>query len=144
MIKGVPLKFPVDTADGKDMTTLYFATAKSAPELAGLVKDMRKQASTCEKLKKKLEFVVKDWDTATPETLDAIFDRREALVDEAESMQESIETTFSTFIVTALVKAGYTAEAAESVKHLVPLDRFGEIWNAIRVGAPMADFSQAT
>jgi hypothetical protein len=141
MINGIPVKIKVETDNGDDCETAYFASFRKCPKLAEIVRSI---ASTELEMKKSERLrQIADNMLGEAETPDAVEDAAARIADanaRCLDAQDTLASVIDSFLTEGFLAAGYDRENAERLAASIPVGRVTEIVARARTGSGMCDF----
>ncbi len=141
-INGIPVKLRVEDKDGNltQLETIYFATFRKCPALAGIAKSIMKLDTQIAKQRRLVEIAADDLAVASREKIDAAAEKLDAANLELHKVDDKHTGEFNKFFETGLKAAGYNEKDIERFRDYVDFRQMAELLEISRLGAGRCDF----
>ncbi len=141
-INGIPVKLRVEDKDGKltQLETIYFATFRKCPALAGIAKSIMKLDTQIAKQRRLVELAANELAVASREEVDAAAEKLDAANQEMHKVDDKHTGEYSKFFETGLHAAGYSDTDIERYRDYVDFRQMAELLEISRLGAGRCDF----
>lgn len=140
MINGIPVKIARETEQGTDCETVYFATFRKCPALAGMVRGISKLETDAKKAERLRQIAEERLAMAAAGEVEAAGSELDAANTRSLDAQDAVMSAFAQFLEEGFKAAGYDAENATRIAASIPMDKFGEIVTKAKVGSGFCDF----
>jgi hypothetical protein len=141
MINGIPVKIKVETANGDDCETAYFASFRKCPKLAEIVRRIAAAELDMKKTERLRQIADERLSEAeTPESVEEAAGRISDANGRCLDAQDSLAGAVDDFLVEGFLAAGYDRENSERLAASIPIGRVTEIVARARTGSGFCDF----